>query len=166
MLCAYGSSARRHAAVPRPLYQVDETVTVLASVVAGATGIGPGSPILITIAIACHYGNGVGAGEVFPTKARLGVGGGGDDALWMGDFVGTFGDSGSALNGCETDGVTIVGTGAAGVLTRLRVSACPCDLRYKHIRIMAEHGVVFGTTTGRAIEMGREAGLDLSLIDA
>lgn len=116
--------------------------------------------------LACHYGNGVGAGEVFPTKARVGVGGGGDDAFWMGDFVGTFGDSGSALNGCETDGVTIVGTGAAGVLTHLGVSVCPCDVKYKNIRIIAEHGVVFGTTTRRAIEMGKEAGLDLSLIDA
>lgn len=116
--------------------------------------------------IACHYGNGVGVGELFPTKARVGVGGGGDDAFWMGDFVGAFGDSGSALNGCETDGVTIVGTGAAGVLTHLGVNVCPCDVKYKNIRIIAEHGVVFGTTTRRAIEMGKEAGLDLSLIEA
>lgn len=116
--------------------------------------------------IACHYGNGVGAGELFPTKARVGVGGGGDDAFWMGDFVGTFGDSGSALNGCETDGVTIVGTGAAGVLTHLGVSVCPCDVKFKNVRVIAEHGIVFGTTTRRAIEMGREAGLDLRLVEA
>ncbi|MGH7529302.1 MAG: hypothetical protein ACREMN_02880 [Gemmatimonadales bacterium] len=105
---------------------------------------------------ACHYGHGLGVGEVFPTKARIGVGGGSDDDAWMGDFAGSFGDSGSPLVGCVNDGVgSFEGTGAIGVLTHLGVGFDESSV---------EHGVIFGTTTARAIEMAREAGLRLSLV--
>jgi hypothetical protein len=114
---------------------------------------------------ACHYGNGLVVGETFLTKARVGIGGGADKDFWMGDFAGLFGDSGSALNGCESDGLTFQGTGAIGVLTHVGLAVCPCDVKYKHLRIKAEHGVVFGTTVRRAIEMGAEAGLKLSIVE-
>ena len=105
---------------------------------------------------ACHYGNGVVVGEVFVTKARVGVGGGSDAASWMGDFAAAFGDSGSGLVGCVNDGVgSFSGTGAIGVLTHIGVSVDEAT---------GAHGVTFGTTTARAIEMGREAGLRLSLL--
>jgi hypothetical protein len=103
---------------------------------------------------------------VFLTKARLGVGGGSDRDSWMGDFAGAFGDSGSALNGCETDGGGVHGTGAVGVLTHVGVALCPCDVKFKTLRVKAEHGVVFGTTVRRAIEMAVEAGLRLSIVES
>jgi hypothetical protein len=105
---------------------------------------------------ACHYGHGLLVGEVFLTKARLGVGGGSDASSWEGDFAGAFGDSGSGLVACVNDGVgSFSGTGAVGVLTHVGVSVDEST---------GEHGVVFGTTVARAVEMGREAGLRLALV--
>jgi len=105
---------------------------------------------------ACHYGHGLIVGEVFVTKARLGVGGGSDNDAWLGDFAGAFGDSGSGLVGCVNDGLgSFSGTGAIGVLTHLGVGIDEST---------GEHGVIFGTTVRRAIEMAREAGLKLSLV--
>ncbi|HXF95479.1 MAG TPA: hypothetical protein VNI61_05195 [Gemmatimonadales bacterium] len=103
----------------------------------------------------CHYGHGLLVGEVFVTKARVGVGGGSDEAAWMGDFAGAFGDSGSPLVGCVNDGLGFHGTGAVGVLTHLGIGIGGAT---------GEHGVIFGTTVARAIAMGREAGLRLSLV--
>jgi hypothetical protein len=113
----------------------------------------------------CHYGNGLVVGETFPTKARVGVGGGSDRDFWMGDFAGAFGDSGSALNGCESDVLGFHGTGAVGVLTHLGAQVCPCDVNFKHLRVKAQHGVIFGTTVRRAKEMAAEAGLKLSIVE-
>lgn len=105
---------------------------------------------------ACHYGNGLVFGEVFVTKARVGVVGGSDDKSWMGDFAAAFGDSGSGLVACVNNGIgSFVGTGAVGVLTHIGVSIDETT---------GEHGQTFGTTVARAIEMGREAGLRLSLV--
>jgi hypothetical protein len=105
---------------------------------------------------ACHYGHGLGVGEVFLTKARIGVGGGSDADAWMGDFAGAFGDSGSGLVGCVNDGLgSFQGTGAIGVLTHLGVGLDEST---------GEHGTNFGTTVARAIEMGRDGGLRLSLV--
>jgi hypothetical protein len=120
---------------------------------------------LETGTLGCHYGNGLLVGEVFVTKARAGVGGGSDRDAWMGDFAAAFGDSGSALNGCEPDGIGLRGTGAVGVLTHLGVSLCPCDVNFKNLKLKAEHGVVFGTTVRRAVAMASEAGLKLSIIE-
>jgi hypothetical protein len=97
----------------------------------------------------CHYGNGVVVGETFLTMARVGVGGGSTPTYWMGDLASAPGDSGSAVVTCEISGTELHGRGAAGILTHLGVE------------IGIQHGFVFGTTTGRAIEMGREAGLSL-----
>jgi hypothetical protein len=116
--------------------------------------------------LGCHYGNGLVVGEVFLTKARAGVGGGSDRDFWMGDFAAAFGDSGSALNGCEPAGETLQGTGAVGVLTHVGASVCPCDVNFKKLRVKAEHGVVFGTTVRRSIEMAREAGLNRSIVES
>jgi hypothetical protein len=103
----------------------------------------------------CHYGHGLGVGEVFLTKARVGVGGGGDDDFWMGDFAGSFGDSGSGLEGCVNDGLGFHGTGAVGVLTHLGIGIDEST---------GEHGTIFGTTVARAIEMAGEARLRLELV--
>lgn len=111
---------------------------------------------------ACHYGNGVGAGETFATKARVGVGGGSDAMMWYGDFAGAPGDSGSGMIGCEASSLTFAGTGAIGIVTHLGVATG--DVKYKGIKTKVEHGFVLGTTIARAIEMGREAGLSLKLV--
>jgi hypothetical protein len=115
--------------------------------------------------LACHYGHGLLVGETFLTKARTGIGGGGDEDFWMGDFAGAFGDSGSAMNACANNGLTIQGAGAVGVLTHLGVAVCPCDVSFKHLRVKAQHGVIFGTTVRRAVEMAAEAGLNLSIVE-
>ncbi len=123
-----------------------------------------GSGTLKAGAYGCHYGNGLVFGETFLTKARVGVGGGGDDEFWMGDFAGAPGDSGSALVKCKSDGATFRGQEAAGVLTHLGLGVCPCGVNFKKQTLQAQHGVIFGTTIARSIEMGREAGLSLSLV--
>jgi hypothetical protein len=104
---------------------------------------------------ACHYGHGLGFGEVYPTKARVGVGGISDEEAWAGDFLAAFGDSGSGLVACDNVGLTFEGRGAVGVLTHLGVRVSP---------LTGEHGVVLGTTIARAIEMAWEARLKLSLV--
>lgn len=105
--------------------------------------------------LACHYGNGLAFGEVFLTKARVGLGGGSDDISWSGDLAAGPGDSGSGVVGCTPSGPGLSGTGAVGILTHLGVALDETTL---------EHGFVLGTTIARAIEMGREAGLELSLM--
>ena len=124
-----------------------------------------GTDVLEAGEFGCHYGNGLGFGEIFPTKARVGVGGGGDTDFWMGDFAGSFGDSGSGLVSCESDLVGFHGRGAVGILTHLGASVCPCDVKFKHLRVKAEHGVIFGTTVRRAKAMAGEAGLKLSIVE-
>lgn len=111
---------------------------------------------------ACHYGNGVGVGEVFLTKARVGVGGGSDANEWYGDFLGAFGDSGSGIVACEASDLTFKGTGAIGVLTHLGLAIG--DVKYKGKNLKVEQGFVLGTTVRRAIEMAKEAGLSLSMV--
>jgi hypothetical protein len=100
----------------------------------------------------CHYGNGVVVGETFLTMARIGVGAGSTPTHWKGNLVAAPGDSGSAVVTCEISGTEAHGRGAAGILTHLGVE------------ISTQPGVVFGTTTARAIQMGHEAGLSLALV--
>lgn len=114
--------------------------------------------------VACHYGHGLGVGEVFLTKARSGIGGGSDEIAWMGDFAGAFGDSGSGIVGCASDGLGLHGQGAIGVLTHLGVQVCPCEVDVEDQTFTAQQGVIFGTTIARAIEMAGEARLKLSLV--
>lgn len=143
--------------IPR---KVEELVRPAMPVWGGPTGI----DVLESGALACHYGHGLGVGEVFLTKARFGVGGGSDEESWMGDFAGSFGDSGSGLVTCESDGLTLKGQGAVGVLTHLGVQVCPCEVNVEDQTFTAEQGVIFGTTIARAIEMASEARIKLSLV--
>lgn len=101
----------------------------------------------------CHYGNGIVTGELYPTKARVGVGGASDDVAWAGDFVAAFGDSGSGMVMCTPSGTTFVGQGAVGILTHLGV----------WVDETGEHGVVLGTNVEQAIRMATEAKLSLTL---
>lgn len=103
----------------------------------------------------CHYGNGVGTGEVVLTKARVGVGGGSTDDYWAGDFVASFGDSGSGMVACDSDGVGFHGRGASGVLTHLGV---------RFDEETGEHGYVLGTTIARSVQMAEEAHLKISIV--
>ena len=106
----------------------------------------------------CHFGHGLVVGETFLTKARVGVGGGSDESFWMGDFAAAFGDSGSAMVSCSPTLTGFRGRGAIGVLTHLGVR-----IPEPGGEISTDHGVVFGTTVRRAIEMATEAGMVLSL---
>jgi hypothetical protein len=134
--------------IPR---EVQEHIRTALPVWGGPSGV----ETLAVGAPACHYGHGLVVGELFPTKARAGVGGGADHAAWMGDFAAAFGDSGSGLVGCTLQLTGLRGTGAIGVLTHIGVSVDPAT---------GEHGVTFGTTVARAIEMAREAHLRLELL--
>ena len=125
----------------------------------GPTGV----DTLDTGELGCHFGHGLVVGETFATKARVGVGGGSDREFWMGDFAGAFGDSGSAMVSCVQEGLGFSGRGAIGVLTHLGLSIRPCDVTFEGLKIKAEHGVIFGTTVARAIEMAREARLELKV---
>jgi len=108
----------------------------------------------------CHYGNGVIVGETFLTMARVGVGGGSNATSWMADLVAAPGDSGSAVQTCDGGLTGIHGRGAAGILTDISVSVCPCNVG----SMTFQHGVVSGTTIARAIAMASEAGLALSVV--
>ena len=72
----------------------------------------------------------------------------------MGDFAAAFGDSGSGLVGCAPSLLGLKGTDAIGILTHIGVSADEGS---------GEHGITFGTTVRRAIEMAREASLQLAI---
>lgn len=100
----------------------------------------------------CHYGNGVLVGETVVTKARVGVGSGSFGEYWMGNFAGAFGDSGSGMVACTSDGTSFHGRGAAGVLTHLGIGLDGTAT-----------GVIFGTTIERSIAMAEEANLKLTL---
>jgi hypothetical protein len=98
----------------------------------------------------CVYGNGIGVGEVFLTKARTGIGRGisDDGTSWNADIPSAQGDSGSALVTCTQNADGIQGVGAAGALTHISPG---------------QAGIV-GTTTGQAVRMAQEdAGLALQL---
>ena len=103
----------------------------------GPTGVG-------TIgAQVCHYGNALGLGETFPTKARTGAGLFEEDGAWFAATPSFQGDSGSAVNNCT--GAT--GTTAVGILTHLTAAG------------------VAGTTVARAVEMVRpDLGRSISVV--
>jgi hypothetical protein len=127
----------------------------LASMIRRSMPVFGGPTTVETVALGtplCHYGNGVIVGETFVTMARVGVGGGSTPKYWMGDLAAAPGDSGSAVVTCGVNGTDVQGRGAAGVLTHLGVE------------VGVQHGFVFGTTIARAIEMGTEAGLTLSVV--
>lgn len=98
--------------------------------------------------LVCHYGNGILAGEIWPTMGRAGIGLGASDTTFA--FLGavTPGDSGSAAQVCVPSLARgVVGTAAVGIVTHLDAA-----------------GVV-GTTVAQAEAMARaDAGLDLELV--
>lgn len=102
----------------------------------------------------CHYGNGIAAGELYVTKARVGLGGISDDEAWAGDFAGAPGDSGSGMVACTQSGTTFVGQGAVGILTHLGFWVSPTT---------GGHGVVLGTNVNQAVRLAAEAKLSLTI---
>jgi len=126
--------------------------TALASMVRPSMPVfgGPtGTDTITQGELVCHYGNGVIVGETWVTMARVGVGSGSNASAWSAVLAAAPGDSGSAVETCDSGLNGVTGRGAAGVLTHLAVST---------------QGVVFGTTVARAIAMAREAGLFLSVV--
>ena len=101
----------------------------------------------------CHYGNGVGVGEVFPTKGRVGVGlGTFDDGSWQAAIASEVGDSGSAVVSCDTHAGGLHGIRPVGLITH-------------GIGVVATvPGIAFGTSIPRAQELAREAGLTISVV--
>lgn len=96
--------------------------------------------------LACHYGNGVTVGEVYPSKGRFGVGLRSNATYWGADTAAAPGDSGSALATCTSDGTGLHGVKAIGILTH----------------IAPGQGAIVGTTMARAIQMAAEAKLRIS----
>jgi hypothetical protein len=101
----------------------------------------------------CHYGNGIVAGELYVTKARVGLGGISDDEAWAGDFAGAPGDSGSGMVACTQSGTTFVGQGAVGIVTHLGF----------WVSTSGGHGVVLGTNVNQAVKLATEAKLSLAI---
>jgi hypothetical protein len=103
-----------------------------------------------------HYGNAIGLGEVFPTKARMGIGAGIDKGSWLAAMASAQGDSGSAVVGATVSPAqpSIDGMAPLGMLTHL--SCC---------LIAGNPYNTAGTTVTRAIQMARQdAGISLELI--
>lgn len=109
----------------------------------GPTGV---APIGVRQPV-CVYGNAMGLGEVFATKARFGLGSSTHDGAWYANLPAFQGDSGSALVNCPG----LSGTTAVGILTHLATDGT---------------GVVAGTTVAQAVAMAAEAGLDISVVPA
>jgi hypothetical protein len=103
----------------------------------GLAAIGLGSPL-------CFYGNAEGLGEIFVTKARLGIGVSSDGSSWRAMLPSLPGDSGAAVEVCGGGAPA-----AAGILTHL----------------VPDIGIIAGTTVARAIAMATEAGLSLSIVN-
>jgi hypothetical protein len=135
--------------------EIPEAVRPLVRIIMPVWGGPAGVATLGVGGLGCHYGHGLLVGELFPTKARVGVGGGSAPAYWRGDFAAAFGDSGSGMVACAIGLTGLRGGGAVGVLTHLGVEVDPAT---------GGNGVVFGTTVARAVEMGQEAGLLLRLV--
>lgn len=95
----------------------------------------------------CHYGNGIGFGEVFPTMGRSGLGIFADAEAWFAASAAAPGDSGSALQTCTLGPDGLEGVDAVGTLTHL-----------------SSLGVA-GTTNAQSVAMANDdAGLTLSLV--
>lgn len=103
-----------------------------------------GTGTLFTGNVTCHYGNGIGVGEVYPTKGRLGVGIASDANRWFAAIPSAPGDSGSAVATCSTDSGGVHAVNAIGVLTHI------------------SSGGITGTTMSRAVAMASEAGITLA----
>lgn len=92
--------------------------------------------------ITCHYGNAVGFGEAYLTKARTGTGITTlPDGSWRAAIPSNQGDSGSAVATCTAGADGLDAARAVGLLTHLTATG------------------VAGTTMARAQAMAAEAGL-------
>lgn len=101
-----------------------------------------------TRGLMCHFGNGVGVGEVYPTHARMGLGWieVTSAGSWHAALAAAPGDSGSAVQSCVADAAGVHGVAAIGVLTHIA------------------GGFIVGTTVGKAVHMGRQANLELQIV--
>lgn len=96
--------------------------------------------------LVCHYGNGVGFGELYPTMGRTAVGLFEYEGAFFFEGLGSFGDSGSAVQTCVTDAEDgLRGDAAIGIFTHLTSIG------------------LAGTTVAQAIDMAADdANLQLS----
>jgi|GEM_PF-1808190 len=121
-----------------------------------------GGPIGSTTAslgmVLCHYGNGVGVGEAFPTMARVarGVRTSSDGTHFLMAAAANEGDSGSAVVACDPNSNGVHGQGAVGILTSsgAEVPKSPTGV-----------GNFLGTTVAQAISMATQAGLTISVAE-
>lgn len=102
---------------------------------------------LPTGAPVCHYGHGVGFGEVYATQARIGFNYAAfSDGSWLAAAAVNKGDSGSAIVACVRNGSDFVATRAYGIVTH------------------GVPGAAIGTTTARAAQLATEAGLSVTVV--
>jgi hypothetical protein len=111
--------------------------------------------------VVCHYGNGVAAGETWPTMSRAGAGAftATAEGWWAADSAATPGDSGSAVEVCTPNASGIQGRGAAGILTHL-------GFGYNLTPKNPGAGFILGTTIAKAVQMTTQAGLKITLVTA
>ena len=115
--------------------QVRTAVPVWGGPNASSAAVVQGDPV-------CVYGNGVGLGETFPTRARAGVAEEQQAGAWYAALPASPGDSGSGVVNCST-------TKAVGILTHL---------------VVGVPGGTAGTTVAQAVSMASsDGGLSISL---
>jgi hypothetical protein len=114
--------------------QVRTAVPVWGGPNASSAPVSPGDPL-------CVYGNGVGLGETFATRARAGVAEAQQAGAWYAALPASPGDSGSGVVNCAS------GKGA-GILTHL---------------VVGVPGGTAGTTVLQAISMAASGGLSITL---
>lgn len=95
----------------------------------------------------CLYGNSRVFGETYPTKARSGIATGREAISWSAAIPAFQGDSGSAVVTCNAlDANGLHGDLAVGIATHIGGD------------------IVSGTTSARAVDLAREAGLELEVV--
>ncbi|HLF99756.1 MAG TPA: hypothetical protein VI916_04745 [Acidimicrobiia bacterium] len=113
----------------------------------GSIALTAGQPV-------CYYGNGLGVGEVFATKARVAIGAGATANAWYADGAASLGDSGAPVVKCDPHtSDAIRGSAAIGIETH-----GPCAS-------VIPARTMCGTTVARAIGLAASSGLSISIAE-